>query len=150
MYRVRGICFRTAARRNVILNGFLRISPNLLPSLRPHPVRPISTQSTDVVPGRTGLRKREWRPTESRYKTERDEPLSRIYRGDRRIGRRASERTSAERARVRFKRADVGCRTAAGEKAANKSCPRKRITRESRTPRREKSGKKQCRVLSGL
>lgn len=53
---------------------------------------------------------------------------------------------------------DIGCRAAAataaatgGEKAANKLCPRKRITRESRTPRRrEKSGKKQCRVLSGL
>jgi len=37
-----------------------------------------------------------------------------------------------------FKRTDVGCRaTAAGEKAANKSCPRKRITRESRTSKRE-------------
>jgi len=69
-------------------------------------------------------------------------------------GERASEQAS-EQASERFKRADVGCRTAAAaaaaaaavEKAANKSCPRKRITRESRTPRREKSGKKQCRVL---
>lgn len=34
---------------------------------------------------------------------------------------------------------DVGCRAAAGggEKAANKLCPRKRITRESRTTGRE-------------
>jgi len=35
---------------------------------------------------------------------------------------------------------DIGCRAAvaaAGEKTANKLCPRKRITRESRTPGRE-------------
>jgi len=65
---------------------------------------------------------------ESRYKTKRDEPLSRIYRGI----------DGWEESVSVLKGIEVGCRAAAvGGKAANKSCPRKRITRESRTPRRE-------------
>lgn len=69
-------------------------------------------------------------PLESHYKTERDEPLSRIYRG---IDERGRWGVATSVLKNRVAAADA----AGGEKAANKSRLRKRITRESRTARRE-------------